>query len=121
MLLTLGLAGVALIPTILIGGVEAASMMGLGAGLGLATVLGGYFCLQYVFRLPQKFAVTFVVGGLVVRLALLVLLITIVVLTTDFEPSRFLLWVVAFYFALVVGEAWIFMRQTFATEEPTPR
>jgi hypothetical protein len=116
-LLTLILAAVAAIPTGLIGGLEAISMMGVGAGAGLAIVVGGYYCAQLAFRGPDPYAVKIVVGGFLVRLVLLGLTLTAFVAVTDTPPARFVLWLIAFYFLLVLAEAWILAREGASTRK----
>lgn len=109
-LLTAGLAGLAGIPASLVGGTEGLTMMGIGAGLSLATVLGGYACVRLAFRGPDQYAVKLVVGGFVIRLVLLVLALASLVSLTGIDPGRFVLWLVTFYFTLVMAEAWILAR-----------
>ena len=86
-------------------------MMGVGAGVGLFIVVGGYYCAQLAFRGPDRYAVKLVVGGFLVRMVLLATAIFTIVAVTDLPPSRFVLWLVAFYFVLVIAEAWILARE----------
>ena len=90
-LLTLAAAGLIAIPTAMIGGVDAVSMMGIGAGAGLAIVVGGYWCAQLAFRGPDAYAVKLVVGGFLIRLALFALTLAAFALATDISPARFVL------------------------------
>ena len=121
-LLAVTLAAAAAVPTTILGGVDALSMMGLGAGLGLAIVLGGYYCVQLAFRGPDRYAVKLVVGGFVVRLGLLFAALAVLAAATDIPVSRFVLWLVAFYFVLVLAEAWILAReQMLGPREENPR
>ena len=113
----MALAGIAAIPTSLIGGTDAVVMMGVGAGAGLATVLGGYYCMQLAFRGPDRFAVKLVVGGFLMRLVLLMLTLVALVTLAKIEPSRFVLWLVGFYVALVLAEAVILARESMSGEE----
>jgi hypothetical protein len=113
-LLTVALAGIATIPTSLIGGTEAVAMMGVGAGAALLTVLGGYYCVQLAIRGPDRFAVKLVVGGFLIRLVLLMLTLVALVALTGIEPSRFVLWLVGFYIALVMAEAAILARESMS-------
>lgn len=114
---TLTIAAVAAIPTILIGGIDAASMMALGGGLGLASVLGGYFGTTLALRGPDRFATKLVVGGFLIRMALLFAFVAGLVSATGIEPSRFILWLVSFYFILVMVEAWILARESSSASE----
>ena len=106
----MGLAGLTAIPTALLGGRDAVSMMGVGAGAGFAIVLGGYFCAQLAFRGPDTYAVKLVVGGFLARLALLAVTILVLALVAGIPPARFVLWLIAFYFLLVTAEAWMLAR-----------
>src|SRR5262245_25308372 len=71
-LVTVALGILAGIPTTLLGGLDAVAMMAVGAGLSLLTVLGGYGCIRLALRGPDRYAVKLVVGGFVIRLALLI-------------------------------------------------
>ena len=94
------------------GGLDAVSMMALGAALGLAAVLGGYLCTMLAFRGPDRFATKLVVGGFLLRMLLLFALVAAIVTATEIDPSRFMLWLVLFYFVLVMVEAWILARHS---------
>ena len=97
-------------------------MMGIGAGAGLAIVVGGYWCAQLAFRGPDAYAVKLVVGGFLIRLALLAMTLAVFGLVTDISPARFVLWLIAFYFLLVMAEAWILARESAsAPKEGTTR
>ena len=88
----------------------------------LAIVIGGYYCAQLAFRGPDRYAVKLVVGGFLVRLVLLALTLVLLVSVTDIPPARFILWLLAFYFVLVVAEAWMLAREAVsAPEEGTSR
>ncbi len=108
---TLLLAGMMAIPTAVLGGRDSLAMMGLGAGVGLATVLAGFFTVRLAFRRPDRFGVKLVVGGFVFRFVLLALLLFGVLRTTRVPLESFVLWIVFFYFSLVVAEAWVLARQ----------
>jgi hypothetical protein len=110
-LITVMLGILAGIPTTLVGGRDAVAMMSVGAGLSLLTVLGGYWCARLALRGPDRYAVKLVVGGLLIRIVLLVGAIIGFVALTGLDPGRFVLWVVTFYFALVMAEAWILARR----------
>ncbi|GJM43712.1 MAG: hypothetical protein DHS20C21_05540 [Gemmatimonadota bacterium] len=109
--MTAVLAAAAAIPATLLGGTEALGMMGVGAGLGLVSVVGGWWIAQFAFRGPDMFATKLVVGGFIVRIALLILTMSALVAVTGIEVQRFVLWLVAFYFALVLVEAWTLARE----------
>jgi hypothetical protein len=110
-LITLALGLLTGVPTTLLGGRDAVAMMSIGAGLSLLTVLGGYACVRLALRGPDRYAVKLVVGGFVIRLVLLVVAVVGLVALTGLDPARFVLWVVTFYFALVMAEAWILARR----------
>jgi hypothetical protein len=109
-LLTMGLAALTAIPTALLGGLDAVSMMAVGATAGFAVVVGGYWCAQVAFRGPDTYAVKLVVGGFLARLVLLALAILGITLIAGIPPARFVLWLIVFYFLLVTAEAWMLAR-----------
>jgi len=101
---------VAGVPATLIGGTDTLAMVGIGAALALLIVLGGYYVARLAFRGPDRYAVKLAVGGFLVRLVLLVLSLVAFVAVTGLDPARFVIWVVTFYFALVMAEAWMLAR-----------
>jgi hypothetical protein len=109
-LATLILGALAAIPTILLGGPEAVANMAVGALASLFTVAGGFWLAQLAFRGPDRFATKLVVGGFVVRMVLLFAAATALV-AAGLRPAAFVLWLVTFYFALILLEAWILARQ----------
>jgi hypothetical protein len=103
------------IPTARLAGDAGLGMMSLGAGVALAVVLGGWWIAQLAFRGPDVFATKLVVGGFVVRIGLLILAMFALVAVTHVEPGRFVLWLVGFYFALILVEAWMLARENLKT------
>jgi hypothetical protein len=91
-------------------------MMGLGLGLSLATVLGGLVVARWAFRGPDRFATKLVVGGFVTRMVLLFSLAALVVASTGVDLGTFVLWLVGFYFALVMVEAWLLARESLGVD-----
>jgi hypothetical protein len=116
-LLTAGLVVVAGIPTAILGGTEALGRMALGAAVSLASVLGGYYLARFAFRGPDRFATKLVVGGFITRMVLLFGISAAVVAATGVDPSAFVMWLVSFYFALILVEAWILARQPLESSE----
>ena len=108
---TLGLAAIAALPTALLGGADAVSMMAIGAAASLVTVLGAFWLAQLAFRGPDRFATKLVVGGFVTRMVLLFAVAAVLVVVAGLEPSAFVLWLVGFYFAQIIVEAWLLARQ----------
>ncbi len=120
--ITAALAGAAAIPTMKIGGTDELAMMALGAGAALVSVLGGWFVARLAFQGPDRFATKLVVGGFLVRLVLLFLTMTVLVLVAGVQLHRFVLWLVTFYFAMLMAEAWIMARANISeTEEGSTR
>lgn len=114
--ITIVLASIAAVPTRIVGGTAALSMMALGAGISLVAVLGGWWIAQLAFRGPDRFATKLVVGGFMIRIVLLLLTMSAIGAVTGIEVSRFILWLVVFYFALVLAEAVI-----LAAEQVNPK
>lgn len=109
-MMTAAMTVVAGVPATLIGGTDTLAMVGIGAALALLIVLGGYYVARLAFRGPDRYAVKLAVGGFLVRLVLLVLSLVAFVAVTGLDPARFVIWVVTFYFALVMAEAWMLAR-----------
>ena len=115
-LVTLALVALAAGPTILLGGREALARMALGASVALASVVGGFWLARLAFRGPDRYATKLVVGGFVTRMVLLFGTAVAVVAATGADPADFVLWLVSFYFALILVEAWILARQPSETD-----
>ena len=110
-MITVVLAGLLAIPTGLMGGGDAVLMMIVGAGVALGVVVFGFWIAALAFRGPDRFATKLVVGGFVVRLFLLFVALAGIVAGTDLDPSRFVLWLVSFYFVLIMVEAFLLARE----------
>ena len=100
------------LPTALLGGRDALAMMALGAGLSLATIVGGLWLAQVAFRGPDRYATKLVVGGFVTRMILMFSLTAGVVAVTGLDVGTFVIWLVGFYFTLVMVEAWLLARES---------
>jgi hypothetical protein len=85
--------------------------MALGGGVALFAVVGGWWIARFAFRGPDVFATKLVVGGFLVRVVLLACVMTLLVTAAGLDPARFVLWLVAFYFVLLLAEAWILARE----------
>lgn len=107
---TLGLLLVIGIPAALIAGAETVRMMAVGAGLAFLTVLAGYGFAKLAFRGPDPFASKVMVGGFLIRISLLIVVLATFTKATGIDLAQFILWVITFYFALVMAEAWILAR-----------
>ena len=110
LLTTLGMLLVVGIPTALIAGTEKLRMVGLGAGLAFLTVIAGYGFAKLAFRGPDPFAAKVMVGGFLIRMILLVVFLAAFVSATGMDLGQFILWVITFYFALIMAEAWVLAK-----------
>jgi hypothetical protein len=108
---TAALALAAAIPTYLLGGREAVAMMAIGAGAGLFIVLGGYATVHHALRSPERDLARFLVGGFLVRLVFLASSMVGLAVLARLDPTRFVLWLLAFYFVLLLAEAWALLRR----------
>jgi len=118
LLLTAGsLGAVAAVPAGILGGTDQLARMALGNVVALASVLGGWWLAKLAFRGPDRFATKLVVGGFVTRMVLLFGFAAVVVTATGTDPSAFVLWLVSFYFALILVEAWVLARQPLENAE----
>jgi hypothetical protein len=121
-IVALALAGLLAIPTGLIGGIDAVLMMAVGAGIGLGTVVAGFWVAQVALRGPDRFGTKLVVGGFVIRMLLLFGCVWAILAATDLDPTRFALWLVTFYFVLIMVEAVLLAKeQTGRPEEGAAR
>lgn len=107
------------IPTALLRRTETLPMVLLGAGLAFAIVLVGYVVAKLAFRGPDRFGTKLVVGGFLVRLVFLAASLFLVAEVAHVELGRFILWLVLFYFALILAEAWVLARQSAAKPHVT--
>jgi hypothetical protein len=102
----LGLCALLAYPAYRLGGRDALQNMLLGAGLSWATVVASYIGLVTVFRKAKSIQMVVVVGGFLVRFAVLFGLLTLVSKTLPVNLNHLVLWLVSFYMVLVVVEAW---------------
>jgi len=102
----MGLCALAAYPAWRFGGRESLQSMLLGAGLGWATVVASYLVLVTAFRRVRQLQVLIVVGGFVVRFAMLFGLLALVSKLFVVDLGQLVIWLVAFYMVLVVTEAW---------------
>ena len=68
-------------------------------------------------RFGFKAAAVMVVGGFMTRMVLLFGISAAVVAATGADPAAFVMWLVSFYFALILVEAWILARQPLENAE----
>jgi hypothetical protein len=79
--------------------------MALGAALSLATIVISYLLLSLVFRHSRQLQSIIVLGGFVLRVALLFLFLALVARTLAVKLEEVVIWLVSFYMVLVVVEA----------------
>jgi len=108
----LALCALAAYPAYRLGGRESLRSMLLGAGLGWATVVASYVVLAAAFRRARQIQVPIVVGGFVVRFAMLFGLLALVSKMLVVDLGQLVIWLVAFYMVLVVAEAWSLASDT---------
>lgn len=78
----------------------------LGAGLSWFVVIASYAVLVVAFRNAKSLQVVLVVGGFLVRLALLVASLAIISRTMVVKLDHVVIWLVSFYLVLVIAEAY---------------
>jgi len=86
--------------------------MALGAALSLVTIVISYLLLSFAFRRSRQLQSIIVLGGFVLRVALLFLFLSLVSRTMAVELEEVVLWLVSFYLVLVVVEARELAAQT---------
>lgn len=101
-----GLCALLAYPAYRLGGRDGLQNMLLAAGLSWATVVASYIGLVSVFRKAKSIQMVVVVGGFLVRFAVLFGLLTLVSKTLPVNLNHLVLWLVSFYMVLVVAEAW---------------
>jgi hypothetical protein len=101
-----GLVALAAYPAQALGGRAGLEAMLLGAGLAWMAVVASYVGIVLAFRRAALLPVVIVVGGFLVRFALLFGLLWLVARTTTIDLGRLVIWIVGFYMVLVVAEAW---------------
>ena len=79
--------------------------MVLGAALSLVTIVISFLLLSFAFRRSRQLQSIIVLGGFVLRVALLFLFLSLVSRTMAVELEEVVLWLVSFYLVLVVVEA----------------
>lgn len=92
-------------PVLRFGGREGLQSMLLGAALGWVTIVGSYGAMLVACRNVKHFAVAIVLGGFVVRFAILFALLALISKTLAVDLGQLVLWLVCFYMVLVVVEA----------------
>jgi heme/copper-type cytochrome/quinol oxidase subunit 1 len=106
------LGGAAAWPALRFGGRAGLQSMLLAAGLSWLAVVASYVVLGLTLRRVAHFHVVVVVGGFLVRFALLFALLALVSKTLPVDLGQIVLWLVGFYMVLVVAEAWSLSRGT---------
>jgi hypothetical protein len=104
------LAATAAWPALRLGGRTGLQSMLLAAGMSWLVVVASYFVLGIAFRRLAETQVVIVVGGFLVRFALLFALLALVAKTLTLDLGHVVLWLVGFYMVLVVAEAWSLSR-----------
>ena len=104
------LAAAAAWPALHFGGPGGLQSMLLAAGLSWLAVVASYLALAAAFRRVAQLQVVIVVGGFLVRFAVLFALLALVAKTLRVDIGQIVLWLVGFYMVLVVAEAWSLSR-----------
>jgi len=97
-------------PALHFGGPSGLKSMLLAAGMSWLAVVASYLALAFAFRHVAQLQVVIVVGGFVVRFAVLFALLALVAKTMTVDVGQIVLWLVGFYMVLVVAEAWSLSR-----------
>lgn len=97
-------------PALHFGGRTSLQSMLLAAGLSWLAVVASYVALGLTLRRVAHFHVVIVVGGFLVRFAMLFGLLALVSKLLPVDLGEIVLWLVGFYMVLVVAEAWSLSR-----------
>ncbi|MFQ5600550.1 MAG: hypothetical protein ACE5G2_08350 [Candidatus Krumholzibacteriia bacterium] len=90
----------------------------LGAGLSLMTIVVSYLVLLFAFRNVKQIQMLIVLGGFVVRVAMLFGLLALIARTLVADLNQLVIWLVSFYLVLVVAEAWELASETRERRPP---
>jgi hypothetical protein len=101
-------------PAYRFGGQESLRIMLLGAALSCATVVASYTFLVLAFRHVRQIQVLIVVGGFVMRFAILFGALMFISKTFVVDLGQLVIWLVGFYMVLVVAEAWFLVSGSAA-------
>ena len=93
-------------PVFRFGGPDGLQSMLVGGALSWVAIVASYFGLLVAFRNVKQFAVLIVLGGFLVRFAILFALLAWISRALDVNLSQTVLWLVGFYMVLVIVEAW---------------
>ena len=83
-----------------------------GAGLAWMTIVVSYVALSYAFRDARRVQMLIVLGGFVLRVAMLFGSLAVIARTLTVDLEQLVLWLVSFYLVLVVAEAWELAAET---------
>jgi hypothetical protein len=108
----MALAALAAYPAYRLGGRESLQSMLFGAGLALTTIVASYLVLVSAFRGAQRIQMVIVLGGFVLRVAMLFGLLALIARTVAVDLGQLVIWLVSFYVVLVIVEAWELAAET---------
>jgi hypothetical protein len=108
------LCAVATYPVLRFAGRDGLDSMLLGAVLSWFAVVASYVALLVAFRNVKPFAVVIVLGGFLLRLAVLFGLLAWIARTWTVNLGQVVIWLVSFYLVLVIAEAWILAQAEIA-------
>ncbi len=112
------LCAAAVWPALRFGGRTGLQSMLLAAGLSWLAVVASYVALVLTLRRVAHFQVVIVVGGFLLRFAMLFALLALVSKMLPVDLGQIVLWLVGFYMVLVVAEAWSLSRSA-ARQRPS--
>ena len=108
----MALAALAAYPAYRLGGRESLQSMLFGAGLALTTIVASYLVLVTAFRGAQRIQMVIVLGGFVLRVAMLFGLLALIARMVAVDLGQLVIWLVSFYVVLVIVEAWELAAET---------
>lgn len=117
-MIAVALGALAAYPTYRLGGREGLQSMLFGAALSWLTIVASYVILTFAFRTAKELHVIIVVGGFVVRIAILFGLLKLISYAFVVNLGQLVLWMVSFYLVLVVAEAWELAQESRTRPPP---
>ena len=105
--IALALCAAVAYPAYRLGGRESLLSMLLGAGLSWVTIITSYAGLVLAFRNVKHIQAVIVLGGFVVRMAMLFGSLSLIARVLVVNLNQLVIWLVSFYLVLVVAEAYM--------------
>ncbi len=82
------------------------------------TIVASYLILSIAFRTAKQLQVIIVVGGFVLRVAILFGLLKLISILLIVDLRQLVIWMMSFYLVLVLAEAWDLAQESRTQRSP---